>query len=320
MCLYPRLIWNKKYTSTKKNGGEIPHCDDERKKRVPVGCGKCMECKKQKSREWQVRLSEEIRDNKNGKFVTLTFSDEELQKIDDKIDKEVQGYNRDNAICSYAVRHFTENWRKTHKKTIRHWLVTEIGGTRSERIHLHGILFTDNEEEIKKKWKYGFVYIGEFVNEKTINYIIKYINKADEKHKEYNSKVYASKGIGKNYLERKDSKRHKYKEKETIETYKTRAGLELALPIYYRNKVFTEEEREKLWVEKLDKDERWVCGVRVDIKNGDQEYYELLNEKRILNKRLGYGDDEKDWEQERYEKQRRNLKRWERIQKLKTSK
>ena len=48
---------------------------------VPVGCGKCMECKRMKSRNWAVRLHEEIKDKPNGHFVTLTFSTENLKKL-----------------------------------------------------------------------------------------------------------------------------------------------------------------------------------------------------------------------------------------------
>ena len=71
MCLYPKLIKNKKYTKTKKNGGIIPPISDERTLYVPIGCGKCIECMKQKKRNWQVRLLEEIKTDRTGKFVTL---------------------------------------------------------------------------------------------------------------------------------------------------------------------------------------------------------------------------------------------------------
>ena len=81
MCLYPRLIQNKKYIANKKNGGIIPAVSDKRVLAVPIGCGKCMECLKQKGREWQVRLMEEIKSNKNGIFVTLTFSNESIQNL-----------------------------------------------------------------------------------------------------------------------------------------------------------------------------------------------------------------------------------------------
>ena len=184
---------------------------------------------------------------------------------------------------------------------------------------MHGILWTDeNMKEIQEKWQYGKAILGNgqgkhYVSEETINYIVKYVNKTDENHKEYNSKIFTSKGIGKDYVQRKDARRNKYIKGKTIETYKTRQGLELGLPIYYRNKIYNDDEKEKLWLEKLDKEERFVDGVRVDIANGNEEYYKLLEVKRAKSKRLGYGDDSDNWELKEYENQRRNLKKMERM-------
>ena len=42
---------------------------------------KCMECRKQKAREWQIRMCEEIKENKNGKFITFTFSNESIIEL-----------------------------------------------------------------------------------------------------------------------------------------------------------------------------------------------------------------------------------------------
>jgi len=304
--------------SNKKNGGEIPQCYDERVKWVSVGCGKCMECRKQKANGWKIRLQEDLRVNKNAMFITLTYNNKELVKLEKEV-KELEGYDVDNEVARISVRRFTENWRKEYKKTIRHWLVTEIGGKNTERLHIHGIVWTDKKfEDIKRKWKYGNVILGNgkgkhYVNDETVGYIVKYISKVDAKHKEYMSKMFVSKGIGKEYIDREDSKRNKYKKGKTKETYVTRSGHELGLPIYYRNKIYTEEEREKLWIEKLDKEERWVDGVKVDVKKGYEEYYKLLREKRIKNERLGYGNDEYNWELKKYEQKRRNLKKEERI-------
>jgi hypothetical protein len=315
MCLYPKLIKNRKYVANKKNKGVIPEAVDKRVLYVPVGCGKCMECRKQKARQWQVRLQEDIRVNKNAKFVTYTFSERELQKLDNEI-KGLTGYDRDNEVCRLAVRRYTERWRKKYGKTLRHWLVTELGHQNTERVHMHGIVWTDEVKDIKKIWKYGWVWIGDYVSAKTINYIVKYVNKVDEKHKEYNSKIYTSKGIGRNYMERRDVERNKYRAGKTIETYKTRQGVEIALPIYYRNKIYKDDEKEALWLEKLDEGVRYVNGIKVDIKEGEEEYYKLLKQERMRNKRLGYGDDSRNWELKKYENERRNLKKLERIQKL----
>lgn len=315
MCLYPKLIKNRKYTSNKKNGGVIPQVTDVRVLYVPVGCGKCMECKKQKARNWQVRLQEDIRVNKNALFVTYTFSEQELQKIDNEI-KGIMGYDRDNEIVRIAIRRYTERWRKKYKKTLRHWLVTELGSKNTERVHIHGIVWTKEKEDVKEIWRYGQVWIGEYVSAKTINYIVKYVNKVDKMHKEYNSKIFTSKGIGKEYMNRKDSERNGYKEEKTKETYTTREGIELALPTYYRNKIYSEEEREKLWLEKLDKEERYVGGIRVDVSKGEEEYYKLLKKVREKSKRLGYGSDEKNWDLKKYENEKRNMKKIERLEKL----
>ena len=148
MCLYPRLIDNPKYKSTKKNGGEIPPILDERVKKVPIGCKKCIECKRQRKREWQVRPLEEIKYDREGTFVTLTFNTENYKKYYDKFKKVVSGYELDNAIATSAVRHFLERWRKKYKKSVKHWLITEIGGNCTENIHLHGIIWTKNLDSI----------------------------------------------------------------------------------------------------------------------------------------------------------------------------
>ena len=315
MCLYPRLMKNRKYTSTKKNKGIKPEIKDTRTLAVPIGCGKCMECKKQKATEWQVRLHEEIRESKNGKFVTMTFNDEALVKLQGEL-KRYKGYELENKTATLAVRRFLERWRKKYKKSTRHWLVTELGQTESERIHIHGIIWTDIEkEEIEEIWKYGSVWIGEYVNNKTINYIVKYINKIDKKHKEYKSKVLTSKGIGSGYMKRIDSENNKYKGEKTNETYKTREGVKLALPIYYRNKIYTDEEKEKLWIQKLDKGERWINGVKIDIRNGLEIYQKRLKEEQKKNMRLGYGNNMISWEEEKYMEEHR-----EKIQKKREDK
>ena len=79
MCLYPKLIQNRKYLANKKNGGNIPTVLDERCLHVSVGCGKCIECTRKKRSQWMVRLIEDIKVNTNAKFITLTFSNEEYK-------------------------------------------------------------------------------------------------------------------------------------------------------------------------------------------------------------------------------------------------
>lgn len=314
MCLYPKLVKNRKYTSNKKNGGIIPPLpliefngkmiNDERVTLVPVGCGKCMECMKKKSREWQVRLLEEIRHNNTGHFITFTFSNEEYRKLAKGI--KLEGYELDNEIAKIATRKFLERWRRKYKKSVKHWLVTELGQNGTENIHLHGILWTDKtKEEINERWGYGYTWIGDYLSEATVNYITKYVTKTDIKHKEYKPIILTSAGIGKNYTNRYDAKNNKYKKNDTNEAYTNRQGFKLSLPIYYRNKLYTEEEREKLWIEKLNEKTRYVNGIKIDVSKNEDMYYRILEKARELNKRLGYGDDKINWERKTYELERR---------------
>nr|WAE43733.1 MAG: replication initiator protein [Microviridae sp.] len=302
MCLYPRLIKNPKY----KKAEYIPQ--DERIMYVPVGCNDCIECNKKRANNWKIRLKEEIKKKElKAYFVTLTFSTEELKKIDDKIKKEITGYNRDNSIAIYATRHFLERWRKKYKKSLRHWFITELGHNNTEHIHIHGIVWTnENFEEVRRIWQYGFVYPRDYqvkrnyVNNSTISYIIKYVTKKDIKHKYYKNIILTSAGIGNNY---KINGYDKVKDK-----YKTKEGYEISLPIYYRNKIYSEEEREKQWIKKLDEGIRWVNGQKVKA-NDIETINKLLIEGQKRSKEKGYRGTDINWQEKEYENQQRELLR-----------
>lgn len=352
MCLYPTIIQNPKYKPNKKNGGHVPPVLDERVKLVPIKCGNCIECRKQKAREWQVRLTEDIKTNNNGRFITLTFNTKSLKELNgyinnkayskineienrtniDEIHKakliqteinKTEGYGLDNCIATTGVRLFLERWRKKYKKSLRHWLVSELGHQNTEHVHLHGIIWCNDEqlEELENIWQYGYVWKGyikndklvNYVNEKTINYITKYITKIDQLHKFYKSTILTSAGIGKNYTRREDSKRNKFNNSNTNETYLCRNGMKINLPIYWRNKLYTEAEREALWLHKLDRQERYIMGNKISIKNGEEEYFKTLEHYQKINIELGYHDNSKQWERAEYEKQRRILIQQKRI-------
>lgn len=295
MCLYPKLIINKKYISNEKNKGIVPIMKDERVKYVPVGCGYCIECMRKKSRDWQVRLYEEVKNNKmKGYFVTLTFSNESIFKLNEQLKlkgiKKVS--NLENEIATLAVRLFLERWRKKFKVSVRHWFVTELGHEGTERIHLHGIIWTNEDKEfIDNIWGYGFTWIGEYLNFKTINYVTKYITKVDLKNKGYTPKILTSAGIGKGYVKGVNFKNSVFNDDLTKDYYVNSQGYKMSLPIYYRNKRYNDDEREILWLSLLDKNERFILGTKIDAD--DLDYYDnVLASARAKNKRLGYGDDE----------------------------
>ena len=121
MCLYPKLIKNPKYKVNKKNGGIIPAVIDNRVLYVPIQCNNCMECKRKKAREWTVRLIDDIKDYTDGKMITLTFSNQSIQKLIKQCDlQNLTGYALDNQIATRAVHYFRERWREKFGKSIRH--------------------------------------------------------------------------------------------------------------------------------------------------------------------------------------------------------
>lgn len=295
MCLYPKMIRNKKYTPNKKNNYNAPIPTDERLLYVPVKCGKCMECRKAKAREWQVRLCEELRNSQmHPIFITLTFTEEAITELTAKC-----GKNGANDIVTEAVKLFRERWRKKYKKSIKHWLVNELGHNGTERVHLHGILWVENQEQadsIESIWNYGYIFRGTYVNEKTINYIVKYINKLDIDHKGFEPIVLCSQGIGRGY----QGRHNVYRENQTNEMYTLPNGLKVPLPIYYRNKIYTEDEREQLWLKKLDEQKRYINGIEIDISKSMDNYERVLTKAQETNVQLGYGDNSKEWKKRDY--------------------
>lgn len=317
MCLYPKEIKNRKYTPNKKNKGIIPEIKDNRARYVQVGCGRCIECTKQRARSWQVRLLEEIKQDSKAKFITLTFSDEAIKELNEQT-KNLEGYAKDNEIAKKSIRRFLERYRKKNKVSAKHWIITEIGKNGTENIHMHGIIWTnETDEEINRLWSYGYTWIGNYVNEKTVNYIIKYITKIDKDHKYYKPKILTSKGIGKEYLNSHNAKLNEYKEEKTNETYRTRSGHKIALPLYYRNKIYEEDQKEKLWMYKLDKETRYILKQKIEVKTKEQveEFIKIREQYRKRNDELGYGNDNSNKEEIEQEKKQRNKLREERIKK-----
>ena len=232
MCLYTKYILNPKYRANKKNNYRPPRCKDERLKYVPVSCGRCIECRKKKRREWLVRLSEEIKTDKKCMFVTLTFDDKSFKELSRKVfNREASNNEEENEVCIKAVRMWLERIRAKTGKSIKHWLITEKGEDFG-RIHLHGIIWAGNWA--LNEWGYGYVSHGTYVNEQTINYITKYVTKVNANFKDFIGKILTSKGIGREYID-------KYKGSGKADEYITRKGFRINQPDYYRRNIYNDD-------------------------------------------------------------------------------
>ena len=307
MCLYPTYVKNPKYKPNKKNKGKPPVCKDRRLLYIPTKCGCCIECRKEKQREWRVRLEEELRSN-FGYFTTLTISPEGIKDIEEK--SGLKWEENPNEIATKGLRLFLERVRKDIGKSIKHWCVTELG-EKNDRIHLHGIFFGQKSAElIRKHWKYGFVFIGGYCNSRSVNYMTKYMLKVDIKHPTFKQIVLASAGIGAGYLDRLDYLWQKQNYKNiNVATYTFRNGTKMAMPKYYKNKIFTEKEREKMWINNLNRGLLWIYGEKV--KADDWKTIDNLREYWQNYGREIMGDNPIAWnamkERRKEEKQRRAI-------------
>ena len=90
-----------------------------------------------------------------------------------------------------------------------------------------------------------------------------------------------------------------------------------ALPIYYRNKIYSDEEREQLWLNKLDKQERYVMGIKISVKRDENEYNKILEQAQKDNERLGYGNRNEEWNKKEYNVTLTKLRRKKKEQEIK---
>ena len=83
---------------------------------------------------------------------------------------------------------------------------------------------------------------------------------------------------------------------------RTPSGLIMAMPVYYRNKLYSEEEREKLWIHKIDKEIIYKGKIAYDIstKEGLRKLWRAEDYMRKMDEREGYP--KHPWRKEIYAK------------------
>ena len=81
-------------------------------------------------------MNEELRQEPNAYFLTLTITDEYYAVLKNKYNLE-----DDNDIATKAMRLCLERVRKSTGKSVKHWFITELGHDKTERLHLHGIVW-----------------------------------------------------------------------------------------------------------------------------------------------------------------------------------
>lgn len=280
-CLNPFWIVNPKYK--KLANGKVPTLDITPNGKyvneygypdymVQVPCGKCIECRKRISNEWKCRLLHEIDDhifrNKKMHFITFTLSPEY--------------YEQAKSDHYYYIRKFLEAYRyRSGGKTPRHFILTELGD-KTGRLHYHGIIFDPalSAQVTLELWPWceeQCKFVG-YVQPKTASYLVKYMlkpSKWEDKKTWYIPRRYVSRGLGKCYCEDPVNRRI-HNTGTRGRWYCTFEGYKLAVPRYYRDKLFDQSviDANKIYFYENPPDE-WSIG---HIKYKDFNYY--LNARR----------------------------------------
>ncbi len=269
-CPYRREIKNKRYLPNNENGGIPPEPIDERQRLVGVGCGKCAVCKRSEVANWRVRLQMELEYNRRKvHFVTMTLTDEKyMELINRDMNYEKEGYDLENSIIESAVKLWRQrmNSKGFRGEDLKYFLISELGGNNTERVHLHGLIWCDvSRKDLEDIWSYGGIWTNEdndkgFVNGESISYMVKYMYKEDKKHLGYFGKRFMSKGLGVDFTkDERMIRRHRFKEERTMITMRI-GDKDIMLPEYYRRKFWTKDQRALL--------SSYVCGnVRINGKD-----------------------------------------------------
>ena len=91
-----------------------------------------------------------------------------------------------------------------------------------------------------------------------------------------NQKIFTSKQIGLSCINKNTLDRHKYQDKFTEETYRTGSGIKVALPTYYKQKIWTDQEREALRIIKEEKQVKYYNKTPIKVETIEQ-YKEYVN-------------------------------------------
>ncbi len=205
-----------------------------------VPCGKCSECLAKRANNWSFRLIEEQKVSHSSAFITLTYADPPLS------------INGNQTLHKKDMQDFMKRLRKKCFKKLKYYTVGEYG-TKLKRPHYHSIIFNlppsyiYDDRILADIWTHGHVDIAP-CNEATIKYTLKYLQKEkwepkhelDDRNPEFSM---MSKKMGLSYLTPEILKYHH----NTLNSYVTRSqGQKEPLPRYYRDKIFTKEQKIKI--------------------------------------------------------------------------
>lgn len=256
VCLTPIRIKNAKFNPLDLN-------EDERPQYLLVPCGKCPICRYNDSISWRIRLMEEFKVSYNCVFVTLTYSDDNLNfakyttKIGESVyyptlsKRDVQNFIK--RLRAYFTRELKMS--KESFKSFKYFAVGEYGPT-TLRPHYHIIFFNfpnyyprlyielvKLRKKIEEIWHNGDVTVDN-ANVNRINYVTKYVfgfTNLPEYIKNKPFRLMSRRpAIGITYLDSNEILRW---HREKFTNFYASDQFKYPLPRYYKEKIFDDSEK-----------------------------------------------------------------------------
>lgn len=241
-CYHPLYGYKSKYTNPKTGKNFIAFAPNGTSP-IPLPCGRCIGCRLERSRQWAIRCSHEMKMHEQNIFVTFTYKDDNLL------------YGGASHAILYP-RHLELFWKKLRKSrgAVRYFACGEYG-EQTNRPHYHAIIFGHDFEDKKiysqkddqilytseildKLWGFGECKIGSATFESAA-YIARYVLK---KRLGETAKTYAEEGITPEFvrMSRNPGIGKKWLEKFESDVYPsdfviTRNGMKIKPPKYYNS-------------------------------------------------------------------------------------
>lgn len=202
---------------------------------IPVPCGKCPACYARRVSQWSFRLIQEDKVSHSSHFITLTYATEHVPIT-------ARGFMD---LSKRDLQLFFKRLRFINDKKIKYYAVGEYGG-KGMRPHYHVILFNADLNTIQKAWQLGNVHYGQ-VTGASVGYTLKYMSKQariplhknDDRTPEFGL---MSKRLGISYMTPAMIKWHHACKHERMYVT-TVQGQKVAMPRYYKDKIYDEHDR-----------------------------------------------------------------------------
>lgn len=229
MCMFPIALKRVQQSMKMSNQGTIIQ---------NVPCGKCVECVKAKINSWLFRLDKEVEISSSVRFITLTYSTDNLTYADDGatlVKRDVQLF----------MKKLRKAHSKVHKRPLKYFFVGEYG-KHGFRPHYHAIIFNLQDDKlIDSSWNLGFVSVSPLRSVSGIKYMFKYMSKPKSgltgRQREFSL---MSKGMGASFLtDAMHAYYHPELELEQRTYVTTKDGFKIPIPKYYKEKLFNDDER-----------------------------------------------------------------------------